>query len=98
MDGRADGASIADEAYEDETEIQSRFSSQEEIEDHDPENESSAGGENCSEPGSCSESVTEVGAGSSNGVDGDNRAPKQPRIGHSRAKNDTCRKLFAPVY
>ena len=98
MDGRANGASIADEAYENETEIQSPFSSHEEIDDHDPENGSSAGGENCSEPGSYRESVTEVGAGSSSDVNGDNRAPKRPRKLFALVKNDTCKKLFALVY
>lgn len=37
MDGRADGTSMADEAFKDEAEVQSHFAAVQEVGDYDPE-------------------------------------------------------------
>lgn len=56
VDGRADDISMADEAFKDEAEVQSHFAAVKEVGDYGPGNRSSADDENCSDPGSYSES------------------------------------------
>ncbi|XP_044398434.1 uncharacterized protein [Triticum aestivum] len=78
--GRADGVSMADEGCEDESQVQSRSSTVEEVGTYDPENQSYAGGDNWSKTGSYSELRTKVADGSISGVDGGRRAAKRARV------------------
>uniref|UniRef100_M8C5M7 Uncharacterized protein n=1 Tax=Aegilops tauschii TaxID=37682 RepID=M8C5M7_AEGTA len=78
--GRADGVSMADEGCEDESQVQSRSSTVEEVGTYDPENQSYAGGDNWSKTGSYSELRTKVADGSISGVDGERRAAKRARV------------------